>query len=228
MNAYFGPTIYKQLGYSGTTILLISGISGAWGMICTFIFISKPRRGPRSTFRCLHVPPLTMMTLLSALPAFLVDRLGRRPPLVYGGFLMACALSWQSGVGSLFRPGRDYKSDSAGIAGQSLPAYLEDLSEFVTTQSHFLLLQVSLRSLSSPGSLPRRTDPSRGSTSQRSSPCTFERWERPSAPCRTVSPHVPSCLSLRLCFSADARPDLTLAQHRGDERFAITNLTYRS
>lgn len=61
-------TIYKQLGYSGTTILLISGISGAWGksrmsrfatfalgrpltllllvlgMICTFIFISEFHR----------------------------------------------------------------------------------------------------------------------------------------------------------------------------------------
>jgi len=32
---------------------------------------------------------------------------------------MAVALSWQSGVGSLFRPGRDYHSDSAGIAGES-------------------------------------------------------------------------------------------------------------
>jgi hypothetical protein len=40
VNSYFGPTIYKNLGYTDQTALLINGISGAWGLVCTFVFIS--------------------------------------------------------------------------------------------------------------------------------------------------------------------------------------------
>jgi hypothetical protein len=40
VNNYFGPTIYNALGYGGTTTLLINGISGAWGSVVTFIFIT--------------------------------------------------------------------------------------------------------------------------------------------------------------------------------------------
>lgn len=40
VNNYFGPTIYNALGYGGTSTLLISGISGVWGSLCTFIFIT--------------------------------------------------------------------------------------------------------------------------------------------------------------------------------------------
>jgi hypothetical protein len=41
VNSYYGPTIYKQLGYSGPTVLLISGISGAWGMVVTYVFFCR-------------------------------------------------------------------------------------------------------------------------------------------------------------------------------------------
>ncbi|CUA70978.1 High-affinity glucose transporter [Kluyveromyces lactis NRRL Y-1140] [Rhizoctonia solani] len=37
--AYFQPTLYQALGYSGNTILLISGISGLLGQVVTFTFI---------------------------------------------------------------------------------------------------------------------------------------------------------------------------------------------
>ncbi|KAL7416469.1 general substrate transporter, partial [Mrakia frigida] len=86
VNSYFGPTIYANLGYTGSTILLISGISGAWGMIVTFIFIT-----------------------------WMVDRIGRRKPLVYGGVAMAVCLAWQAGVASSDDP--NYQNSSAGIAG---------------------------------------------------------------------------------------------------------------
>ncbi len=60
VNNYFGPTIYNALGYGGHTTLVINGISGTWGLIVTFIFIT-----------------------------FIVDRLGRRWPLIIGSALCA-------------------------------------------------------------------------------------------------------------------------------------------
>lgn len=50
---------------------------------------------------------------------------------------MACALAWQSGVGSLFRPGRDYKNDSAGIAGKQTETNLGFDACFSLTRSSF-------------------------------------------------------------------------------------------
>jgi hypothetical protein len=40
VNNYYGPTIYTALGFGGTTTLMINGISGAWGVICVFTFIT--------------------------------------------------------------------------------------------------------------------------------------------------------------------------------------------
>jgi len=39
VGAYFGPTIYAKLGFEGQTTLMINGLSGAWGVVTTFIFI---------------------------------------------------------------------------------------------------------------------------------------------------------------------------------------------
>ncbi len=88
VNSYFGPTIYGNLGYTGNTVLLINGISGAWGLVVTFCFIT-----------------------------FVVDWIGRRRPLIFGGVAMAVCLAWQAAVAGLFnKPG--YHSSSAGIAGE--------------------------------------------------------------------------------------------------------------
>ncbi|KAL7412590.1 major facilitator superfamily domain-containing protein [Mrakia frigida] len=89
VNTYFGPTIYKQLGFTGDRILLINGISGAMGMVETFIFIT-----------------------------WMADRIGRRKPLIYGGVGMALCLAWQAGCASAFSGGK-IGSESAGIAAVS-------------------------------------------------------------------------------------------------------------
>ncbi|KAG9102692.1 hypothetical protein FRC06_001439 [Ceratobasidium sp. 370] len=39
VSAYFQPSLYAALGYSGNTILLITGINNALGQIVTFVFI---------------------------------------------------------------------------------------------------------------------------------------------------------------------------------------------
>jgi hypothetical protein len=36
---YFGPTIYKNLGFGGNTTLLINGVSGAWQVVVVWVFI---------------------------------------------------------------------------------------------------------------------------------------------------------------------------------------------
>jgi hypothetical protein len=36
---YFGPTIYKNLGFGGNTTLMINGISGAWQVVVVWVFI---------------------------------------------------------------------------------------------------------------------------------------------------------------------------------------------
>lgn len=51
---------------------MINGLSGAWGVITTFIFISM------ST----SVSVSLQDTVADSHPAFLVDRIGRRKPLI--------------------------------------------------------------------------------------------------------------------------------------------------
>ncbi|CAE6399040.1 unnamed protein product [Rhizoctonia solani] len=53
VSAYFQPTLYQALGYSGNTILLITGINNLLGQVVTFVFIY-----------------------------FVLDRVGRRLPLI--------------------------------------------------------------------------------------------------------------------------------------------------
>jgi sugar porter (SP) family MFS transporter len=87
VNNYFGPTIYKALGFGGNTTLLINGVSGAWQVVVVWIFIQ-----------------------------FVVDRLGRRKPLIIGPILMSIFLAWQAGIASQFaKPG--YSNQGVGIAG---------------------------------------------------------------------------------------------------------------
>ncbi|GFZ47085.1 hypothetical protein JCM24511_04827 [Saitozyma sp. JCM 24511] len=87
VGAYFGPTIYAALGFGGQTTLMINGISGAWGVLTTFVFIT-----------------------------FIVDRLGRRKPLIFGALAMSACLAWQSAIGKQFSvPG--YTNFPLGVAG---------------------------------------------------------------------------------------------------------------
>ena len=79
-------SVYSQLGYTGNTILLISGISGIWNITTNLVFIT-----------------------------FIIDRLGRRKPLIIGALVMAVFLAIEASLGSLLSSGRG--SSSAGIAG---------------------------------------------------------------------------------------------------------------
>jgi MFS family permease len=80
-------TFLAKLGFAGQTTLMINGLSGAWGVVTTFIFIT-----------------------------FIVDKLGRRKPLIIGPILMAVCLAWQSAIGKQFsQPG--YSNFGAGVAG---------------------------------------------------------------------------------------------------------------
>ncbi|WVR09807.1 hypothetical protein IAU60_006883 [Kwoniella sp. DSM 27419] len=87
VNNYFGPTIYQALGFGGHQTLLINGISGAWQVVVVWVFIQ-----------------------------FIVDRIGRRKPLMIGSALMCAFLAWQAGIASLFAPG-DYHNEGVGICG---------------------------------------------------------------------------------------------------------------
>ncbi|CAE7226471.1 unnamed protein product [Rhizoctonia solani] len=64
VSAYFQPTLYQALGYSGNTILLITGINNLIGQVVTFAFIY-----------------------------LVLDRVGRRLPLIIGAFGMAGCLA---------------------------------------------------------------------------------------------------------------------------------------
>ncbi|CAK9784796.1 general substrate transporter [Cutaneotrichosporon oleaginosum] len=92
VNNYYFSTIYGMLGFSGTQQLMISGISGAWGMIVTWIFIT-----------------------------FIVDRIGRRRPLIIGSVLLAVCMALQAGTNAPFSNaksrGETYANKSMGIAG---------------------------------------------------------------------------------------------------------------
>ncbi|GFZ51180.1 hypothetical protein JCM24511_08938 [Saitozyma sp. JCM 24511] len=87
VNNYFGPTIYSALGYTGHTTLMINALQSAWGLVVTFIFIS-----------------------------FVVDRWGRRQPLILGALLLAGCMAMEAGTSSHFA-NSEYHNSSMGIAG---------------------------------------------------------------------------------------------------------------
>lgn len=88
VNNYFGPTIYAALGYSGHKTLQINFIHSVLGLIVTWTFIT-----------------------------FIVDRVGRRKPLIFGSLMCAVAMAWQTGTNAPFTEIKDYHSKSMGIAG---------------------------------------------------------------------------------------------------------------
>ncbi|KEP54954.1 putative MFS sugar transporter [Rhizoctonia solani 123E] len=73
VSAYFQPTLYQALGYSGNTILLITGINNLLGQVVTFLFIY-----------------------------FILDRVGRRLPLIIGAFGMAGCLAIEAAINAKF------------------------------------------------------------------------------------------------------------------------------
>jgi len=87
VSTYFQPSLYAALGYSGNTILLITGINGALGQIVTLAFIY-----------------------------FVLDRVGRRLPLIVGAFGMAACLSIEAAINARF-PGETTTNKSAQQAG---------------------------------------------------------------------------------------------------------------
>ncbi|KDQ16134.1 hypothetical protein BOTBODRAFT_269012 [Botryobasidium botryosum FD-172 SS1] len=87
VSTYFQPSLYAALGYSGNTILLITGINGALGQVVTLVFIY-----------------------------FILDRVGRRLPLIVGAFGMAACLSIEAAINARF-PGETSTNKSAQQAG---------------------------------------------------------------------------------------------------------------
>ncbi|KAF8680993.1 General substrate transporter [Rhizoctonia solani] len=85
--AYYQPSLYKAIGISGDTILLITGISGVLGQIVTFVFIY-----------CI------------------LDRVGRRLPLIIGAFGMAGCLAIEAAINAKF-PGEASNNTAAQRAG---------------------------------------------------------------------------------------------------------------
>ncbi|KAG8810794.1 hypothetical protein FRC18_003884 [Serendipita sp. 400] len=69
VSAYFQPTLYRALGLSGPKVLMITGINGALGVIVTGVFIT-----------------------------FILDRVGRKPPLIFGAIGMAICLAIESAI----------------------------------------------------------------------------------------------------------------------------------
>ncbi|KAG8817747.1 hypothetical protein FRC17_011118, partial [Serendipita sp. 399] len=69
VSAYFQPTLYRALGLSGPKVLMITGINGALGVIVTGVFIT-----------------------------FILDRVGRKPPLIFGAIGMAVCLAIEAAI----------------------------------------------------------------------------------------------------------------------------------
>ncbi|KAF7331345.1 General substrate transporter [Mycena kentingensis (nom. inval.)] len=67
--SYFQPTLFANLGLSGPRILLLTGINGALGAVVILIFIY-----------------------------FIIDRVGRKPPLIIGALGMALCLAIEAAI----------------------------------------------------------------------------------------------------------------------------------
>jgi len=87
VSSYFQPTLYRALGLSGSTVLLITGINGALGTVVTLIFIY-----------------------------FILDRVGRKKPLLFGATGMAISLAIEAAINAQF-PGDTSTNKDAQRAG---------------------------------------------------------------------------------------------------------------
>lgn len=89
VSAYFQPALYRALGLSGPKVLLITGINGALGTIVTGLFI-----------------------------AVILDRVGRKPPLIVGGIGMAICLAIEAAINAKWggENANNRAAQQAGIA----------------------------------------------------------------------------------------------------------------
>jgi hypothetical protein len=87
--AYYGPVLYTQLGITGHNLLLIQGIYSVVGTIATLIF----------------------MTII-------IDKVGRKLPLVVGGYLLAGAFAGLAAVIHILASGggNHHVAQKAGLA----------------------------------------------------------------------------------------------------------------
>jgi len=85
--AYFQPTLYRALGLSGSRVLLITGINGLLGNIVTAFFVY-----------------------------FILDRVGRKPPLLWGAVGMTISLAIEAAINAKF-PGDTSTNRAAQQAG---------------------------------------------------------------------------------------------------------------
>jgi hypothetical protein len=86
---YFGPILYAELGITGHTLLLIQGIYSAGGTIATVFFMF-----------------------------LVIDKVGRKKPLVFGGYMLAAVFSVMAAIIHNFPPDgpRNASAQRAGIA----------------------------------------------------------------------------------------------------------------
>jgi len=91
VGAYFQPTLYAALGYSGDKSLMLTGINGALGAIVTFSFI-----------------------------ALVIDRIGRKKPLIFGALGMAASLGAEAAINALYPATTTDTNTTAQTAGVAL------------------------------------------------------------------------------------------------------------
>ncbi|KAJ7447131.1 general substrate transporter [Mycena galericulata] len=89
VSSYFQPTLYAALGLSGSKVLMITGINGALGAITTIIFIY-----------------------------FFLDRVGRKPPLIFGAVGMAISLAIEAAINAKWggTNSHNHAAQTAGVA----------------------------------------------------------------------------------------------------------------
>ncbi|KAF7337060.1 High-affinity glucose transporter [Mycena venus] len=89
VSSYFQPTLYAALGLSGSKILMITGINGALGAIMTIIFIY-----------------------------FILDRVGRKPPLIFGAIGMSISLAVEAAINAKWGgvDSTNHPAQTAGVA----------------------------------------------------------------------------------------------------------------
>ncbi|KAJ7500333.1 general substrate transporter [Mycena galericulata] len=89
VSSYFQPTLYAALGLSGSKVLMITGINGALGATTTIIFIY-----------------------------FFLDRVGRKPPLLFGAVGMAISLAIEAAINAKWggTNSHNHAAQTAGVA----------------------------------------------------------------------------------------------------------------
>ncbi|KAJ7662981.1 general substrate transporter [Mycena rosella] len=89
VSSYFQPTLYAALGLSGSKVLMITGINGALGAVLTLVFIY-----------------------------FILDRVGRKPPLIFGAVGMSISLAVEAAINAKWGGvnSTNHAAQTAGVA----------------------------------------------------------------------------------------------------------------